>query len=128
MIATWSILFADGTIKQGRAALPPAGWFKDVRACVGLALLLPGYPPIYAVRPVCSNDVDKGLCASGGQVELARFWGVTPEPGSQVWFFPDASMIGLGRDTTEVQRLAIAFRGKVDPGKVACGPDQRDRT
>lgn len=120
---TWSVMAPDGTIKQSWGTEPPAGWFNDVRACLGLALLFEGYPPVYAVRPVCSNDVDRGFSVRD---PVIRFWGIKPEPGSQVWFFPDASMIGFGRDTNEVQRLALAFRGKLKAEKVAGGPDQRD--
>ena len=115
-------MLPDGTVNQGGGREPPPGWFNQVRACLGLALLIDGYPPIYAVRPVCSNDVDRGV----GSSLVLRFWGVKPEPGSQVWFFPDASAIGFGRDTNEVQRLVLAFQGKLDPEKVAGGPDQRD--
>ena len=126
-VVRWAILMQDGSITKGAGTKPPPGWFNDVRRCVGLALRQLGVPPIYAVRPVCSHDVDKGITSAGAQVELERVWGVKPEPGSQVWFFPGGRMIGVGRDTNEVERLVFAFQGKVEAGEVASGPDQRDR-
>ena len=126
-VALWALLMPDGSIVKGKGTKPPAGWFNDVRRCVGLALRVLGHPPLYAVRPVCSHDVDQGVTGSGEHVELDRVWGVKPEPGSQVWLFTGGEKIGLGRDTNEVERLVLAFQGKVKAGEVARGPDQRDR-
>ena len=126
-VVHWSILMPDGSITKGAGTKPPPGWFNEVRRCVGLGLLILGHPPVYAVRPVCSHDVDQGLTGAGAQVELDRVWGVKPEPGSQVWLFTGGKMIGLGRDTNEVARLVLAFQGKVDAREVARGPDQRGR-
>lgn len=122
---SWAILSPAGEISKGSGFRPPPGWFSEVRACLGLALLVQGYPPVYAVRPTCSNDVDRVVYAGGADQEQQRFWGVKPEPGSEVWFFPDARMIGFGRDTNEVQRLVLAFQGKLEAERVAGGPDQR---
>ena len=123
---TWSLLFPDGRLKQDTGYDPPDGWFNDVRACLGLALLFPGYPPLYAVRPRCSNDVDLTVFGDGSR-KTRRLWGVKPEPGSEVWFYPDARMIGMGRDTNEVERLVLAFQGKLRVEEVARAPDQRGR-
>ncbi len=124
---TWSILFPTGEIKQGRGLVPPPGWFNDVKDSLGVALLFAGYPPVYAIRPTCSNDVDRVVFADGGQAEAARFWGVQPEPGSSAWFYPNAKVLGLGRDTSEVERLIACFQGKLEAERVAGGPDQRGR-
>jgi hypothetical protein len=126
-LATWSILFADGSVKKGRGIKPPPGWFNDVKRCVGLALKLTGNIPVFAVRPVCSNDVDRKVGSCGG-TETARYWGLKPEPGSQVWIFPRGDLLGLGRDVCEVERLVLAFQGKVKAEKVAGGPDQRGQS
>lgn len=126
-VVLWAILAPDGTVTKGRGTRPPDGWFNDVRASVGVALHVLGHPPIYAVRPTCSNEVDKGVTGAFECVELDRTWGVIPEPGAQVWFFPGGAMVGIGRDTNEVQRLVAAFQGKLEASKVAHGPDQRGR-
>lgn len=126
-VVTWSILGQDGSVTKGSGTRPPDGWFNEVRACIGLGLRVLGHPPIYAVRPTCSHDVDRGLTRGGADYELERFWGVQPEPGSTVWFFPGGDMVGFGRDTNEVGRLLLAFQGKLKASEVAGGPDQRGR-
>ena len=125
---SWCLLAQDGSKEKGSGTKPPAGWFDKVGVCVGLAILIPGFPPVYAVRPRCSNDVDRGLFDDGTERELARFWGIAPEPGSQVWFFPGGGLVGFGQDTNEVQRLVLAFQGKLKASEVARGPDQRGRS
>ena len=124
-VVAWALLAPDGTTEQGRGKRPPPGWFTRAACCFGAALQFPGYPPVFVVRPRFSCDVEAALCGDGLTRELARWWGITPEPGSQIWFGPDASMIGIGRDTNEVQRLVAAIQGKLEPEKVSYGHDQR---
>lgn len=127
-VVSWALLARDGTTEKGRGPKPPEGWFDRAACSLGAAIQFPGCPPVYAVRPRFSCDVECGLRGDGQTQELARWWGIKPEPGAQVWFGADGSMIGIGRDTTEVQRLVAALQGKLDPEKVSRGHDQRGQS
>lgn len=124
-VVSWALLFPSGEVKKGQGDRPPSGWHTEVRFATGLALLHPGLPPVYVVHPVSCNDVDIAVTTAG--VVETRWWGAEPGPGQRLWLWHDGSMIGVGHDTSEVQRLVLAFQGKLPPGKVAHGPDQRDR-
>lgn len=94
----WALIDCDGVLHKGEG--PVSGINKLIHGAKVLCVQFPSSPPVYVAGPAIVKWRVEG---SIGSSVTRRWWGLDSELTGRTWFWPDGSMIGIGRSVEEVE-------------------------